>query len=129
MMPIEEMEAMLDEIAVEFPQEIYKELNGGIILLPEAKLDTRGKKNDLYTLGEYHSGGSMGRYIIIYYGSFLHVYGHLSKERLKKELIHTLKHEFTHHLESLAGERGLEIEDDQYMADYLKRDKPRGQVK
>lgn len=119
MIPLEEMEAMLNEIAVEFPQEIYKELNGGIILLPEAKLNPKAKKNELYILGEYHSGGNMGRYIIIYYGSFLHVYGHLSKEVLKKELIHTLKHEFTHHLESLAGERNLEIKDAQYMEDYL----------
>ena len=121
MMQIEEMEEMLDEIALEFPQEIYKELNGGIILLPEAKLDTKAKNNDLYVLGEYNSGGSMGRYIIIYYGSFAHVYSHLSKERLKEQLIHTLKHEFTHHLESLAGERDLEIQDAQDMAKYLKR--------
>jgi hypothetical protein len=33
----------------------------------------------------------------------------------------TLKHEFRHHLESLAGERGLEIEDEQFLADYLRR--------
>lgn len=121
MVPLEEMEVMLDEIAKEFPQELYKELNGGIILLPETKRSPKAKKNDLYILGEYNSGGNMGRYIIIYYGSFSQVYGHLSKERLKKELIHTLKHEFTHHLESLAGERDLEIQDDQDMADYLNR--------
>ena len=121
MISIEEMEAMLDEIAAEIPKEIYRELNGGIILLPEAKLNTISRKNDLYILGEYHKGGSMGRYITIYYGSFLHVYGHLGKELLKEQLRHTLKHEFTHHIESLAGERGLEIKDAQYMADYFNR--------
>lgn len=119
MISLEEMEVMLDEIAVEFPQELFTELNGGIILLPETKLNTVGRKNDLYILGEYHRGGGMGRYITINYGSFSHVYGHLGKEHLKEQLIHTLKHEFTHHLESLAGERGLEIEDAQYIADYL----------
>ena len=36
------------------------------------------------------------------------------KERLKK----TLFHEFTHHLESLAGERDLEIEDERQLAAY-----------
>ena len=121
MISLEEMEAMLNEIAADFPQEIYKELNGGIVLLPEAKLNTVSKMNDLYILGEYHKGGSMGRYISIYYGSFLRVYGHLGKEAMKEQLTHTLKHEFTHHVESLAGERGLEIKDAQYLADYLKR--------
>lgn len=121
MISIEEMEAMLDEIAAGIPQEIYRELNGGIILLPEAKLNTMSRDNDLYILGEYHKGGSMGRYIAIYYGSFSCVYGHLGKEPLKEQLKHTLKHEFIHHIESLAGERGLEIKDAQYMADYLNR--------
>ncbi len=120
MITLEEMEVMLDNIANDFPQELYKELNGGIILLPETKRSPKAKKNDLYILGEYNSGGNMGRYIIIYYGSFSQVYGHLNKENLKEQLIHVLKHEFTHHLESLAGERDLEIQDDQEMQDYLK---------
>lgn len=121
MISIEEMEEMLDEIAGGIPQEFYKELNGGIILLPEAKLNPNGRRNDLYILGEYHRGGSMGRYITIFYGSFSQVYGHLGKEALKDQLERTLKHEFTHHIESLAGERGLEIKDARYMAEYLNR--------
>jgi predicted Zn-dependent protease with MMP-like domain len=121
MISIEEMEEMLDEIAAGIPQEIYRELNGGIVLLPEAKLNNISRRNDLYILGEYHKGGSMGRYITIYYGSFLHVYGHLEKESLKEQLKTTLRHEFTHHIESLAGERGLEIKDAQYLADYFNR--------
>jgi len=60
-------------------------------------------------------------YIAIYYGSFERVYGHLSRESLKEQLAHTLKHEFTHHLESLAGERGLEIKDAKFLEDYLNR--------
>ena len=123
MVSIEEVEEMLDEIAAEIPQEIYRELNGGIILLPEAKLSGMSSKNDLYILGEYHKGGNMGRYITIYYGSFSRVYGHLGKESLKEQLGHTLKHELTHHIESLAGERALEIKDAQYLADYLNRRK------
>ncbi|WP_246208630.1 metallopeptidase family protein [Anaerotalea alkaliphila] len=116
---------MLDEIAEGFPGELYKELNGGILLLPEEKLSDVSRKRDLYTMGEYHSGGSMGRYIIIYYGSFMQVYGHLEKKALKKKLEHTLKHEFTHHLESLAGERDLEIEDAVYIENYLRRTRRR----
>ncbi len=121
MISIDEMEIMLDEIAVELPEEIYRELNGGIVLLPEEKLNPMSRGNDLYILGEYYRGGSMGRYIAIYYGSFSRVYGYLGKEALRQQLEHTLKHEFIHHVESLAGERGLEIKDAQFMADYLKR--------
>jgi predicted Zn-dependent protease with MMP-like domain len=121
MIALEEMKIMLDEIADGFPDELYKDLNGGIILLPETKMNTISRNNDLYILGEYHKGGNMGRYITIYYGSFAQVYGYLEKEALKQQLEHTLKHEFTHHLESLAGERGLEIKDAQYIADYLNR--------
>lgn len=121
MLPIEEVEEILDEIAMELPQAIYNELNGGIILLPEVKMNPIGQNDDLYIMGEYHCGGAMGRYISIYYGSFEKLYGHLSREGLKKRLAHTLKHEFTHHLESLAGERDLEIEDERYISNYLER--------
>lgn len=121
MISIEEVEKILDEIAAELPQEFYKELNGGIILLPEAKLDPLARNNDLYIMGEYHSGGGLGRYISIYYGSFERLYGHLSREALKKQLARTLKHEFTHHLESLAGEDDLEEEDELFLQDYLSR--------
>lgn len=120
MISIEEMEEMLNEIAAEIPDEIYKELNGGIRLSQELKLSTMSINNDLYILGEYHKDRNMGRYIIIYYGSFLQVYGHLGKEALREQLMHTLKHELTHHLESLAGERGLEIKDARFIEDYLK---------
>lgn len=121
MISLDEMEDMLDEIATELPKEIYKHLNGGIILLPDTKRNPLGRNNDLYIMGEYRIDGSMGRYITIYYGSFMRVFEDLPKELLKEQLAHTLKHEFTHHLESLAGERGLEVKDAQYMADYLNR--------
>ncbi len=111
MIPIEEMEAMLDEIASEFPPELFKELNGGIMLMPDVKLHPKSMGNDLYIMGEYHRGGNMGRYITIYYGSFEKVYGHLTKRRLKEQLTITLKHEFVHHLESMAGEKDLEKKD------------------
>ena len=39
-------------------------------------------------------------------------------EKFKKELKRTLYHELTHHVESLAGDRSLEYEDDRFMADY-----------
>ncbi|HWQ78812.1 MAG TPA: metallopeptidase family protein [Anaerovoracaceae bacterium] len=120
MISIDEAEKILDEVASGLPEEIFEELNGGIILLPEAELDPQSRKNDdLYILGEYHSGGGLGRYISIYYGSFERLFGDMSRDKFKKELEITLKHELTHHLESLAGERDLEKEDDRFMEDYL----------
>jgi len=121
MVTIDEMEQMLDEMAGEFPEAFYKDLNGGILLLPDEKLSPGAVADDLYILGEYHRSRALGRYIVIYYGSFMQTSGHLSPARLRKKLLDTLKHEFTHHLESLAGDRDLAIEDDRRMARYLRR--------
>ncbi|MDF2653678.1 MAG: hypothetical protein K0R19_152 [Bacillota bacterium] len=118
MVTIEEMEHMLEELASELPQEFYRELNGGILLLPDKKISPEAKKNDLYTMGQYRYSPSMGRYIIIYYGSFEALYGNLSHENLKKQLREVLRHEFTHHLEDLAGERDLEKEDELQLERY-----------
>lgn len=120
MVSIDEMQTMLDSIAEALPGEFYAQLNGGIILMPQTKRDRRKGAEGLYILGEYYRGGNLGRYIAIYYGSFERVYGNLPKEKLAEQLAATLKHEFRHHLESLAGERGLEIEDEQFLADYMR---------
>jgi hypothetical protein len=119
------MEDMLDELAGELPEQFYKELNGGILLLPDTRLSPEAVDDDLYTLGEYHHSYSMGRYITIYCGSFNALYGHLSPEKFKERLRSTLRHEFTHHLESLAGEKDLEIEDERQLARYRYRAKLR----
>lgn len=71
-------------------------------------------------LGEYFSGGSLGRYIAIYYGSFTAVFGDADNADYKSELEKTLKHELTHHIESLAGEDDLDDEDDAYLAAYFR---------
>lgn len=118
---IEEVQDILDELAEELPQEFYRELNGGILLLPERRVSNEALAEDLFVMGEYRRSGSMGRYIVIYYGSFMEIYGRSSYEKLKEELRSTLRHEFTHHLEHLAGERGLEIEDAERMARYRRR--------
>ena len=118
---IEEVQIILDEIAEELPAEIYKDLNGGIILLPQVKLHKKSVDDDLYVMGEYRNERISGRYIIVYYGSVEKLYGNFSRNRLKNKLRSVIKHEFVHHLESMAGERHLEIEDEQKIADYLKK--------
>jgi hypothetical protein len=121
MITIDETEEILNELAAELPQAFYEKLNGGIVLLPQAKLHEQSRANDLYTLGEYYNDAGLGRYISIYYGSFARVYGRLSAGQIKEQLRRVLRHEFRHHLESLSGERDLEIEDEKYIADYIRR--------
>jgi hypothetical protein len=58
---------------------------------------------------------------LIYYGSFIRVYGELDLPEAKEKLRGVLLHEFRHHLESLAGERGLEIEDEINFREYLRK--------
>ena len=108
---------LLDEMAEEFPEEFYQELNGGISLLPETVEDPAGE--DLYIMGEY-CNDMMGRYINLYYGSFaaLAEQEDWTHEDWEDELYTTLSHEFTHHVEGLAGERGLEIKDELELEQY-----------
>ena len=120
MASIEEVQILLDEIAEELPPEIYKDLNGGIILLPQAKQHTKSMDDDLYVMGEYRYERISGRYIVIYYGSVNKIYGDISRDKLKKKLRKIVKHEFVHHLESLAGERDLEIEDKKQIERYIR---------
>ena len=113
MLTFEELETMLYEIVNELPGDLFKELNGGVFLHPEIKLHAESEDyNNLYILGEYHSDPrGLGRYITIYYGSFMRLYANTSPEYQKERLKKVLFHEFTHHLESLAGERELEKKD------------------
>jgi hypothetical protein len=121
LLDIDEVQDILDELACELPQEVFNELNGGIYLLPDRKLSEYDLNGDLYNLGAYHHSHSMGRYIVIYYGSYEAIYSHLSREALKDKLRDTLRHEFLHHVESLAGEKDLEVEDARQLARYKYR--------
>ncbi|MCL2300776.1 MAG: metallopeptidase family protein, partial [Firmicutes bacterium] len=58
------------------------------------------------------------RLIRLYYGSFMRVYAHAPEALLRQKLRESVLHELTHHLESLAGERGLELQDQIDLAQY-----------
>ena len=120
MFTIEEINEMLDEIAAELPEGIFRDLNGGVSLLAETKLSNKDPSGGLYTLGEYRRD-QMGRYIVLYYGSLCAVHGGASHKKMRKHLRNVLTHELTHHLESLAGERDLEIEDEINLQNYFSR--------
>jgi len=124
MFSFDEIGEMLDEIALSMPAEFYRDLNGGVNLLPGAKLhpESGGRYDTLFVMGEYHNDPrGLGRYINMYYGSFINVYGYLSREQQYEELRKILAHEFTHHLESLGGEHDLEWQDEIEMEEFRRR--------
>ena len=117
----EEFGIMLDEIVDSMPKELFINLNGGVNLHEDAPLHPESVSSTLFVLGRYHSGGRLGRYINIYYGSFMAVYGGSNREFIRTEIDRVLRHEFLHHLESMAGEKDLEIDDAIRLAKYKKR--------
>ena len=126
MTTFEELALMLDDIAEGLPKEFYRELNGGIRMSEDVKISPESNElGNLLTLGEYHNDrkgyGGLGRYIVIYHGSFVRLFHYHEPGRQREELKRILIHEFTHHLESLAGERGLEIKDARDLTDYIRR--------
>lgn len=121
---LEEFQDMIDEIAAGLPEVFFRDLSGGVFAREYAKNHPESLGKELYVMGEYCVRHTLGRFIVIYYGSFMRVYGHLSKERLAKELRRVILHEFRHHLESLAGERDLEVEDAIEIAEYKMRRRP-----
>ena len=103
MVTFEQAGEMLDAACEALPQEIFKDLNGGVNLLPDVKKDETGD----IILGLYHHD-VMGRYVEIFYGSIRMLYGDISPEKFRERLTKTLHHELTHHIEGLAGDRTLE---------------------
>ncbi len=99
---------MLDRIVDDTPAELYRNLSGGVILAEEAKRHPGSLPyRPLYILGEYHNEIT-GRYIVIYYGSFNTVYGHLPDDEFYEKLRHTFAHELRHHMEQLSGVMDLD---------------------
>ena len=115
-MTFDEAGEALDRMAEEFPEEFYAGLNGGISLLPDEVPDPEFPPGEMYILGEY-CDDQMGKYILLYYGSFaaLAAKEAWTEEDWEEELYATLAHEFTHHIEGLAGERGLDLKDEAFL--------------
>lgn len=106
-------------MADEIPPPLYSKLNGGILLLPESKRSPRSGRGDLLVLGEYHhEPNGLGRYIVLYYGSLRQAVGQLPAEQFVAKLREVLRHELTHHIESLSGQRELEKQDEAQLARY-----------
>lgn len=119
MISYEECGAMLDDIADELPVELYRELNGGIVLDRGYRMHPCAVNNDLYILGVYIRD-NLGKRIIIYYGSFIRVFKNKTKEEYFEYLKKTLRHEVLHHNEYLAGCNDLVFYDDKRIEEYLR---------
>lgn len=123
MVSLEEFEEMADDIVSTLPQDFFRELNGGVVVKEERKIHPQSVGTEMNIMGEYCRSRYLGRTVMIYYGSFMAVYGHEPDSSIKERVRKTILHEFRHHLESLAGERDLEIEDAIRLAKYKKKKK------
>lgn len=123
MYSFDEVGEILDDLYEEFPPALFQALNGGVCLLPEENRDP--DKPSIHIMGHYCVDPLLGRYINLYYGSFaaLAKQDGWSEEDWAEELYGTLSHELTHHVEDLAGERGLEIKDELEMEQWRAEDK------
>ncbi|WP_283675033.1 metallopeptidase family protein [Butyricicoccus sp. Marseille-Q5471] len=126
MISIDEFEDLLDEIAQEIPPVFFEELNGGILVDPGHPCHPESVDGNLYIMGEYRVHPAMGKYIVIYYGSFRMAYSELPLAELRGEMRRVLLHEFRHHVEGRAGLRDLEIFDAEQIAGYKAEHKKEG---
>lgn len=117
---IEEVEDILEDIANTIPLELYRNLNGGIVLIESEKIHPKAVTNDLYIAGEYIRH-RMYKYIKIYYGSVIKIHGNLSRDRFIEKLREILIHEFRHHIEYESGDYSLVLEDKIFLKNYLER--------
>lgn len=112
MVSIERFEALLDQAVTSLPTELFKRLNLGVGLVDRAKTNPDTASGlPAYILGEYHVRPNLGRGIVLYFGSFCRVYPDADEREAYGHILAVLKHELTHHLEHMAGERDLVEED------------------
>lgn len=115
-----EVADLLDEMAEEFPEVFFTDLNGGILLEEEAMPDPLFPEGEVYFMGEYIQD-YLGNHINIYYGSFLSSARNegWTEEIWQDELYTTLAHELTHHVEYLANAHGLDDKDEEELLELL----------
>lgn len=108
----------LEEIAQDFPEAFFEDLDGGIQLEEKALPDPNFPPGEMYIMGEYVHD-NLGRYILLYYGSFAALLSEEDEEGWKDEIFATMAHEFTHHLEETAGLHALDDKDLEFLREAL----------
>lgn len=110
----EQMGDWLEEIAGQFPEAFFADLDGGIQLEEEALEDPEFSSGEMYIMGEY-CHDVLGRYILLYYGSFVQLLQEEDETVWKDEIFATVAHEFTHHMEETAGLHALDDKDVEFL--------------
>ncbi len=110
----EQMGDWLDEIAQQFPEAFFQELDGGIQLEESELADPDFPPGEMYIMGEYVHD-LLGRYILLYYGSFVQLLSEEDEQTWKDEIFATVAHEFTHHMEETAGLHALDDADAEFL--------------
>ena len=114
----EQMGDLLEEIAAQFPDVFFQDLNGGIQLEEEALPDPDFPEGEMYIMGEY-CHDLLGRYILLYYGSFAALLADEDEDVWREELFVTIAHEFTHHMEDTAMLHALDDKDAEFLRQAL----------
>lgn len=104
-MTLEEFTAYVDQVIDnDIPPVLFEGLNLGVIVSPE--LERSKSEPQLIIMGVYVRN-RLGKQVILYYGSFFHLYQNKSESKWKQHILSTIKHELTHHIEALAGQEDL----------------------
>ncbi|MBC7959770.1 MAG: metallopeptidase family protein [Vallitaleaceae bacterium] len=115
------LEAFMDYVTYvaekEIPSILLRDLNMGIQVNPKKQEDD--EERDYYIMGEYIQD-ELGCGVVLYYGSFRYFLEDDSKETWQKEIMDTIKHELIHHVEAMAGQEDLALQED---LDVLQRKK------
>ncbi len=114
----EQMGDWLEEIAQQFPEAFFQELDGGIQLEEDELPDPDFPPGEMYIMGEYVHD-MLGRYILLYYGSFVQLLSGEDEETWRDEIFATVAHEFTHHMEETAGLHALDDADAEFLRQAL----------
>lgn len=109
-------EQLFDDVTADFPPQYLRGLHGWF-LREETKRDPA--EPGLYRLGEYiREPRGLGDHIVLYYGSFMAIYGHLPPGIMRQKIFDTFAHEVFHHLEHQAGRDQLGDDDREYLQKY-----------
>ena len=114
----DQMGDWLEEIAQDFPEAFFEDLAGGIQLEEKALPDPDLPPGEMYIMGEYVHD-DLGRYILLYYGSFAALLEEGDEKGWKDEIFATVAHEFTHHLEETAGLHALDDKELEFLQEAL----------
>lgn len=97
----------------EVPTILLKHLNLGIQVSNKKKKDDEEK--NYYIMGEYIQDIT-GNQIVLYFGSFQYFLRGKHLDVWQKEIMDTIKHELTHHIEAMAGQEELAFQEDNEVA-------------